>query len=1166
MLKKTVKILLIILGVAVLAGLIALPVYYRGWPWWIGATIMAGILALVTGLFFVKRYYMRRREKKFVRRIVELDEAAIKNSPVYERQQLVDLQQHWKESVEVLHDSYLRKKGNPLYVLPWYLIIGESGAGKTTAINNARLSSPLTEMGRTTLTETGRKGQIAATRNCDWWFFKEAIILDSAGRYTIPVDEARDRDEWERFLALLAKYRRREPLNGLIVSVCAEDLKAANADKLRQDGQNIRKRIDQLMRVVGAKFPVYVLVTKMDLVYGFTEFFDALPESELSQAMGCVNQSFNPYWNEFLNGAWEEIAKRLRDLRFTFVSRRQAGSPPSLMFPAEFDNLKQGLTQFSQAVFEENPYQETPLFRGLYFSSALQVGSPQSDLLDYIHSAIGSEEPERKHKCLFLIDFFKNILPGDRSLFRPIREFVRWRRVTNSAALMAWLLICLFFCGLLTMSFVDNRMVVNRFKTEFQRLPAWSNEIGADLYFLEKLRIECSDMERANNYWFIPRLGLTESRELEAAMKRKYVDLFHDNVETRFDAETLSHVSRITVNTPEDEVAQYITFAVARINVLSEYERSGKTSPAEVFKRSAADLLVALYPTMPQDIAALYAEDYYAYLAWRGDKENGEAKLKVFLDALLDLQRNTVDLKWLVKKWIPDAPSVTIKEFWGTPVSRTLREQVEVPGAFTNSGRKHIESFIAMIESASPDKNVFAKKKADFWSWYQEEYLKSWSEFTRHFDDGELTLKTPGSRRDTAVLMTTDHNPYFRLFERVADETAWIRSDQAPPWLALMTEFNDVQKMARKESEKSRGTLREKIAGQKQKITEEFKTQVDQKSLDALNEREKMLKAWQDYVGSLDKVTPLAISKEVGFRMASDFFTLPAEMTQQSSSMILVAYDDFLKMKSMVQMKGDVSDVWNIVSGPLDYLLRFCIGEAASYLQLQWDGQVIGGLQGASKERIPQLLFDPAAGLVWKFLNGPAKPFIGKNKSGYIVRRVAVNEGEGSYIPFTANFLQFLNSGAESIINYQPEYQVQMETLPITTNHHVSPDPYGDSLTLQCTDGQLQLKNFNYPQKTVFKWSPDKCADTNLQIQFPDFTLDKAYKGRMGFANFLADFKDGSHTFTVNDFPEAGAQLTRLGIFSVTVSYKISGSKPILQLLNRAPAEVPQNIVAMNSD
>ena len=1154
MAKKILKISLILLGLAVLAGLVALLIIKMGWPWWVGLTILVGVLGIIAGIIFLKRYLLRRREKKFVRRVIELDDAAIKTAPQHERQQLKDLQQHWKESVDLLRDSYLRKKGNPLYVLPWYLIIGESGTGKTSAICNAKLSSPVATVCRT--------GQIPSTRNCDWWFFKEAILLDSAGRYTIPMDEAADREEWEKFLALLAHYRRREPLNGLIITVAADALKAADRNKLREDGQNIRKRIDQLMRVVGAQFPVYLMVTKMDLVYGFTDFFDTLSENEMSQAMGYMNRSLNPYWREVLENAWKDISYRLRNLRLSQASGVQTERPASLLFPEEFDRMKPGIEEFVRAVFEENPYQETPPFRGIYFSSAAREGRPQSEFFDLISPSPETESTVKKDGGLFLMDFFKNILPGDRSLFRPILEFIRWRRLTNSIALMSWLLICLSLCGFLTISFVHNRMVINKFKTEYARMPALSDDISADPYFLEKLRLEILDLEKANAYWLIPSLGLTASRELEAAMKRKYVQIFEQRSENRFDGDVLRNISHIGIQTSEDKVADYVSYVVARINVLSEYIKRGKVTPTEVFKRSAADLLVSLYPKMSPDYAALYAEDYYAFLAWRGDKRNSQAKLEIYRSALIELQHNTIDLKWLVRKWIPDAPPVVLKDFWGEPEGKGYDEQVTVPGAYTNLGRKHIESFIAMIETALPDKTILTKKKNDFWNWYQQQYLKSWSAFAHRFDDGGLTLQTSASQQNAAVLMTTDHNPYFRLIERLADEMAWIHADRIPPWAAMFIEFNEVQKLAKSEAKKAQGSLLDKLSGEKEKLTQEIKTDVHRKSLDAIKERAMMAKVWQDYVASLDKISPVATSREVGFRMASDFFTLPSDTTQQSNASIYLAYSNFLKIKSLVRVKGDLTDVWETIIGPTEYLLDYSIKQAACHLKQQWDSQVLGGLEGASRDKVPHLLFDPTAGLVWKFINGPAKPFIGKNKAGYIARRASIKAGESVAVSFKPDFMEFLNSGAAGVINYQPEYVVQMETLPIAVNDNAALDPYANILTLQCTDGPVQLKNYNYPQKATFRWVPDKCADTTLQILFPDITLTKAYKGRLGFARFLADFKDGRHTFVTGDFPEAKSRLDRLGITSIRVSYRINGSKPVIQLLKKMPSQVPQDIVA----
>src|SRR6185369_11501747 len=198
----------------------------------------------------------------------EQDNDRLNSLAEVERNQHKQLNNSWKEAVETLRRSHLKKHGNPLYVLPWYLIMGESGSGKSTAISSARLTSPFAEV--------NHASGVSGTRNCDWWFFDQSIILDTAGRYAMPVDSGRDNEEWQKFLSLLVKYRKKEPINGLIMTVAADKLLSGSPESLEKDGLQLRRRLDELMRVLGIKFPVYLLVTKCDLIQGMTQFSERL--------------------------------------------------------------------------------------------------------------------------------------------------------------------------------------------------------------------------------------------------------------------------------------------------------------------------------------------------------------------------------------------------------------------------------------------------------------------------------------------------------------------------------------------------------------------------------------------------------------------------------------------------------------------------------------------------------------------------------------------------------------------------------------------------------------------------------------------------------------------------------------------------------------------------
>ena len=143
----------------------------------------------------------------------------------------------------------LRNKlgGRYLYQLPWYLIIGAPGSGKTTALQNSGLQFPLAA----THGDKAIRG-VGGTRLCDWWFTDRAVLIDTAGRFTTQdSDAAADKATWGGFLGLLKSSRPRQPLNGVLVTVSVSDLIGRNAFQRAEHAQAVRARVQELHEQIG---------------------------------------------------------------------------------------------------------------------------------------------------------------------------------------------------------------------------------------------------------------------------------------------------------------------------------------------------------------------------------------------------------------------------------------------------------------------------------------------------------------------------------------------------------------------------------------------------------------------------------------------------------------------------------------------------------------------------------------------------------------------------------------------------------------------------------------------------------------------------------------------------------------------------------------------------
>jgi type VI secretion system protein ImpL len=252
---------------------------------WLAIAVLA-VLAVVRVLW--RGASSARRNRRLMDGLVA-DRAAADPAGAPGEKEVAVVAERFEKAVALLRRSPVGGKkrswlaalaGRPfVYELPWYIIIGAPGAGKTTALVNSGLEFPLAAaVGQPVIRGIG------GTRNCDWWFSAEAVLIDTAGRYTThDSDHAADRAAWFGFLDLLVRHRPRRPINGVLLTLSASDLLTASPEQRIAHAATLRERIEELHEKLGIGFPIYVLVTKTDLLAGFMDFFADFDKDERSQ-------------------------------------------------------------------------------------------------------------------------------------------------------------------------------------------------------------------------------------------------------------------------------------------------------------------------------------------------------------------------------------------------------------------------------------------------------------------------------------------------------------------------------------------------------------------------------------------------------------------------------------------------------------------------------------------------------------------------------------------------------------------------------------------------------------------------------------------------------------------------------------------------------------------
>lgn len=323
------------------------------------------------------------------------------------KQQNAMLVESFKHARSVLRGYFPGRRA--LYRLPWYLVIGESGSGKSSLLRHAGLKLPL---GPPKSDPAGREKPL------DWWFYDQAVVLDLKGSLLQP--NAGESALWRRFTKMLYQSRRERALDGVVLTLRADVLHEASSTDLIQiqnSAARLYEQLIQLQQQTGMTFPVYVVVTHCDVLEGFHAFGAQLDGARREHMFGW-SVPFEPhhqYASAWVDQAFQSLTRRLGQIQletaYRGFHRHHESVAPFFLFPNALGGLREGLRTYLDAVFTPTSFHDALMLRGIYFtgdptpSAARDAGTGAVD-----------------HRPAFVRDLLATRIFPERALARPTRH------------------------------------------------------------------------------------------------------------------------------------------------------------------------------------------------------------------------------------------------------------------------------------------------------------------------------------------------------------------------------------------------------------------------------------------------------------------------------------------------------------------------------------------------------------------------------------------------------------------------------------------------------------------------------------------------------------------------------------------------------------------------
>lgn len=724
-----------------------------------------------------------------------------------------------EEAVQWLRSTRLggaKKSSEAIYALPWFVVAGPHSSGKTSFVLSSGLSFQALPSQR-----QAEQNLIRPTADCEWRMTDSAVLLDTAGRYQ---NEDQNQDEWAALVETIKKQRGNRPLDAFVLAVSAATILRMTETEIEQQAKILRAHLDDVMRRVRKRFPVYLVFTNIDVIKGFEDFFVSSNYTDQSEVWGAtipLEKSANAH--ALFDVEFDYLYDAL--MRRRLVRLGEPAQPAQQLrvfnFAPKFSEARSNLGLFTSILFRPNPFSESPLLRGFYFTANLSKqgrASTKQDGNGDNESAIIPVHPVGEG--FFTEKLFKEVLLRDKDLAASFQERQKNpHRLRNFILGAAAAIILLFMVGAVV-SFFANRKLINEALEHGARVDEITRaDVGKNPLQKEpvaaRLEVEAVDalretLENLDAYDresppFYLRFGFYSGNEINPYLRT----IYFDSVEQRFKKPMIgalerdlqsfaasASTSRPSTNNQqsqsEEEVLGRHYDLLKAYLMLSDQEKVEPTflaaQLADYWKRSSpADM----------EIVSQQQLGFYAHQAKREDFPRIKLDEKLVSEVRRKLaaypavnrfyKRITTEINAKVNP-------VSLDSILGTRGRGVLTSTYTVPGSFTLEGyREHMRDRIAAAaEEISKDDWVMgtaassATTQSTDISKLQSMYLRDYTDQWRKLLRGLSVM--PFKSRDDAVtalkVLSGTDSPMERVMVEVARNTNLSAKPEAVGWWA----------------------------------------------------------------------------------------------------------------------------------------------------------------------------------------------------------------------------------------------------------------------------------------------------------------------------------------------------------------------------------------------